>query len=38
MHVIIQKIIGHILKNKQNKKCVCIYEIIYNENEYQNEK
>ena len=22
------KIIGHILKNKQKKKCVCIHEII----------
>ena len=22
------KIIGHILKNKQNNKCVCIHEIL----------
>ena len=23
------KIIGHILKNKQNNKCVCIHEIMW---------
>ena len=27
------KITGHILKNKQNNKCVCIHTINLNENE-----
>ena len=32
------KIIGHILKNKQNNKYVCIHTINHNENEDDNEK
>ena len=35
------KIIGHILKSKQNNKCICIHEIIrnnHNENEDENKK
>ena len=31
------KIIGHILKNKQNNKCVCIHAISHTENEHENE-
>ena len=32
------KIIGHILKNKQKNRCVCIYTINQNKNEDENEK
>ena len=32
------KTIGHILKNKPKKKCVCIHTINHNENEDENEK
>ena len=32
------KIMGHILKNKQKNKCVCIHTINNNENEGENEK
>ena len=31
-------ILGHILKNKQKKKYVCIHTINHNENEDENEK
>ena len=34
------KLIGHVLRNKQKKKCVCIHEIIqinHNENKDENE-
>ena len=32
------KIIAHILKNKQNSKCICIQTINHIENEDENEK
>ena len=33
-----KKQIGHILKNMQKSRCVCIHTIIHNENEDENEK
>ena len=37
IHVIIQKIKGNFLKNKQKNKCVCIHTINYNENDDEHE-
>ena len=40
IHVILKKIIGHILKNKQKNACIYSrnYTINHNENEDENEK
>ena len=38
IHVIIQKIVGHILKNKKKNKWVCIHKINHSENDDENEK
>ena len=32
------KVIGHIIKNKQKNKCVCIHEITHDENGDESEK
>ena len=31
-------IVGHILKNKKENKCVCIHKINHSENDDENEK
>ena len=38
IHVIIQKIVGHILKNKKESKCVCVHKINNCENDDENDK
>ena len=31
-------IVGHILKNKKENKCICIHKINHSENDDENEK